>query len=54
MYLIPAGDIANKIFNIKEGKMLGIFASLEDINAKKGPPKDFFAENNIKPPKIET
>jgi len=27
--------------------MLGIFASLEDITAKKGPPKDFFGDNNI-------
>ena len=28
--------------------MLGIFASLDDINAKKGPPKNFFSDNNIK------
>jgi hypothetical protein len=48
LYLIPAGETAKKIYKIKEGKMLGIFTSLEDINAKKGPPKDFFAENNIK------
>ncbi len=47
LYLIPAGETAKKIYKIKEGKMLGIFASLEDISAKKGPPKDFFAENNI-------
>ena len=47
LYLIPAGETANKIYQINEGKMLGIFASLDDINAKKGPPDNFFAENNI-------
>lgn len=47
LYLIPPGTTANKIYKVKEGRMLGIFASLDDINAKKSPPKDFFKENNI-------
>ena len=32
--------------------MIGIFVPLKDLKAKKGPPIDFLAQNNIKKPEI--